>query len=970
MKHNRFTLAAGAGILLAVMSVQCTEIRSWFGDEASTVSTDTASDTSAPTASPDPVVIAPSRMTVEVRFRFIGPETVWDGAVSVDNATIIQVAAWPTNNRSKIEGNHFVIRQAGGGQPRNQPGRRPALHVTLDPNPGAILELTPKQGKIRVALDELDPDQPREYLDGRITIQRIGHATRVTRTPQADEDYPAVTRGPDGSLYVAYMTYHRGTPIDKDAVLAGDFATLTTTGHGDQVMLARFDGNRWFDAEPVTEGRLDVQRPTVALDAQHKTWVTWSQNQGDNWDLYQRSGRGKIQRLTSAAGADINAVSVVDAKGAVWWAWQGWRDGNFEILVSNNVRGDAEPIRLSRTAGNEWSPAIAADSLGNVFVAWDSYDRGNYDVRMCRIAANSGQPGPVIDVAATERFEARPSLVVDAKDRVWIAHELEGVNWGKDYAALEGSADYLNKGNPLYLDRTVVVRCLVGDTLQRPVGEPSAAWSSRLNRPKCFPRLGLGGDGRIWLTFRTHPVSSGAGENWASYITGYDGERWTPIQTVPKSSGLVDNRPVITAGAGGRTYMVQTADRRISKPQPRLPRNMDLNIVSLATVTPTSSLRLKSITPTEDADPVPPVHAAEAEDIRRLRTQRVRVGGTEYRFLRGEFHRHTEYTSHRDQDGALEEMFRYGLDAADLDWIGNGDHDNGAGREYDWWSIQKTTSLYHHAEAFYPLYTYERSNLFPNGHRNVIFTRRGIRPLPRGDLTGTATEGTPDTKLLYKYLHHFDGICASHTSGTRMGTDWRDNDPEVEPIVEIYQGHRHSYEHFGAPRTATPATNMGGFQPAGYVWNALARGIRFGFQSSSDHRSTHMSYAIVLATEPSREGVVEAFRARRCYGATDNILLVVRCGDHLMGGEFEQDRRVTLNIHVVGTTPIADLDIIRDNGYVYSTHPNRAEIDLEWSDKEQFADTTSYYYVRVVQSDGNIAWSSPIWVHYAPKSTG
>jgi len=25
------------------------------------------------------------------------------------------------------------------------------------------------------------------------------------------------------------------------------------------------------------------------------------------------------------------------------------------------------------------------------------------------------------------------------------------------------------------------------------------------------------------------------------------------------------------------------------------------------------------------------------------------------------------------------------------------------------------------------------------------------------------------------------GICASHTSGTGMGTDWRDNDPEVEP---------------------------------------------------------------------------------------------------------------------------------------------------------------------------------------------
>ena len=44
----------------------------------------------------------------------------------------------------------------------------------------------------------------------------------------------------------------------------------------------------------------------------------------------------------------------------------------------------------------------------------------------------------------------------------------------------------------------------------------------------------------------------------------------------------------------------------------------------------------------------------------------------------------------------------------------------------------------------------------------------------------------------------------SHTSATGMGTDWRDNDPEVEPVVEIYQGHRQSYEHLGAPAAAQP----------------------------------------------------------------------------------------------------------------------------------------------------------------------
>src|SRR5262249_24352820 len=163
----------------------------------------------------------------------------------------------------------------------------------------------------------------------------------------------------------------------------------------------------------------------------------------------------------------------------------------------------------------------------------------------------------------------------------------------------------------------------------------------------------------------------------------------------------------------------------------------------------------------------------------------------------------------------------------------------------------------------------------------VMMPRRGIRPLPRGELKGTPEKGTPDTRALYAYLKHFGGICASHTSGTDMGTDWRDNNPAVEPVVEIYQGHRHNYEHKGAPRSATKETNIGGYRPAGYVWNALEKGYKMGFQASSDHVSTHMSYAVVLTEDASRKGLLEAFKKRHCYAATDNIILDVRSGARL-----------------------------------------------------------------------------------------
>ncbi len=198
--------------------------------------------------------------------------------------------------------------------------------------------------------------------------------------------------------------------------------------------------------------------------------------------------------------------------------------------------------------------------------------------------------------------------------------------------------------------------------------------------------------------------------------------------------------------------------------------------------------------------------------------------------------------------------------------------------------------LHHHGPRFVAAYTYERSAVYPNGHRNVMMPRRGIRPLPFGVLQGTEEEGTPDTKNLYAFLKHFGGICSSHTSGTNMGTDWRDNDPEVEPVVEIYQGHRHNYEHFGAPRSPTEATQIGGYRPKGFIWNALKKGYRLGFQSSSDHVSTHWSYGVVLAEDNSRQAIIDAFKQRHSYAATDNILLDVRSGDHLMGDDFTTDR--------------------------------------------------------------------------------
>ncbi|MGH7200463.1 MAG: hypothetical protein ACREJB_07650, partial [Planctomycetaceae bacterium] len=106
------------------------------------------------------------------------------------------------------------------------------------------------------------------------------------------------------------------------------------------------------------------------------------------------------------------------------------------------------------------------------------------------------------------------------------------------------------------------------------------------------------------------------------------------------------------------------------------------------------------------------------------------------------------------------------------------------------------------------------------------------------------------------------------------------------------------------------------------------------------------------------------FKARHCYAATDNIILVVRAGEHLMGDEFNTDKPVTLKITAHGTAPIAKVHVVRDNKYVHTAEPNQQKVELTYTDMDGQPGKTHYYYVRIEQADGNLAWASPMWVTY------
>ncbi len=108
-----------------------------------------------------------------------------------------------------------------------------------------------------------------------------------------------------------------------------------------------------------------------------------------------------------------------------------------------------------------------------------------------------------------------------------------------------------------------------------------------------------------------------------------------------------------------------------------------------------------------------------------------------------------------------------------------------------------------------------------------------------------------------------------------------------------------------------------------------------------------------------------ALKKRHAYGATDNIVLDFQAeadGNHYIMGDIIRSKNAPrLKIRVIGTDKIKQLVIVKNQQFIYVQEPNAAEVQFEFADRN-FKPGSNYYYTRVVQTDGQVAWSSPIWV--------
>lgn len=905
----------------------------------------------------------------------------WDGAIKVSPGGVLSVDGVHFEGRDTIQDrfrwllSNRVTRYADSTTPR---GYDPVhtrqfamipngITATLEAGEASEVMVETEEGNLSFSMDSLVFGHPRKFFDGLAQAERIPTTVDFTEGA-AYNDYPVLAADRRGGLWMSWISYSE----ERDAV-----------------WIARNEGEAWGPPVRISPPEYgDNFRTSVEVGPNGDPVVVWSGKGPDGqWGLFSRAMAGdSLAPVSSIAshGENIYHRTTTDGAGNTHVVWQGFRNQVSRILHARlDGSGWSPETVVSIGEADDWAPAAAATSDGSVWVAWDGYLAGDFNIYLRRLAPN-GQWQEPIRVTSSPGFDANVSLAAGANGRLWIAWDHGEANWGKDWSSQRFRP---GGGAGLYRLRSVKVAVLEGGRL-RLAPDIMAAVPDAYRDYVQQARLAVDARGHVWvmarsLTSVTTRVNNnwGAGGIWEMLLTRLDGEGWLPAVKLHGTNGRNDVWAASTVDSRGRLWFAWSRDARpfgsplraVNRPTP----SAQTTQVSYTVIDPSHPAWMGSGQPplepfTEASVAAVPVHPNEVQDTEAIRSYRYTVGSRTYRVLRGDLHRHTDISSDGIGEGGLIDFYRYALTAGQYDFMMVGDHQYGGdsvpGVEYNWWRTEKSEDLFGIQDRFWPLYGTERSLPYPNGHRNTVFAQRGVRwmPIQADERRGLINTG----EILFPYLRRNGGISTPHTSGSDQGTDWRESDPEIEPVVEIYQSLHASYEYPGAPRAETPDKRYyhhgEPWRPDGFVWEAWAKGIKIGVQASSDHVGTHDSYACVLvpADRPvTRQDLIDAMKLRHTYAATDNIILDVRMGDHIMGDAFQTTRRPALTVRAHGTGPIKRVVVIKDNAIVFTATPEGKDADLEYRD-DTAAPGESYYYVRVEQNDGSLAWSSPIWVTY------
>jgi hypothetical protein len=318
-----------------------------------------------------------------------------------------------------------------------------------------------------------------------------------------------------------------------------------------------------------------------------------------------------------------------------------------------------------------------------------------------------------------------------------------------------------------------------------------------------------------------------------------------------------------------------------------------------------------------------------------------------------------QHSAHSDGVGSAEEAYLRARDRYGDDFVALTDHESFLGKRTgpgEWEYLKDVADRFEQQGRFATLIAYEwTGRMYPGpGHKCVYFPERDRPIVSRDDV--------PVGADVVRRIAELGGISSPHHIGW-TGCDEEGHDPVGQPVWEICSCHG-CYEHADHP------LGQRGELRDQLVDVMLARGHRFGFTAASDSHGLlyhhgecrkrdpyRTGLTAVLAPSLDRRAVFDAIRARRCYATSGaKIRLDFTGNGESMGGEIATSGApVRFFAHAIGEDELDRIELVGPSGVLA-----RAEVCGDEGTIE--ADLRApYVYARVVQRDGEMAWSSPIF---------
>ncbi len=327
------------------------------------------------------------------------------------------------------------------------------------------------------------------------------------------------------------------------------------------------------------------------------------------------------------------------------------------------------------------------------------------------------------------------------------------------------------------------------------------------------------------------------------------------------------------------------------------------------------------------------------------------------RTLFGDIHQHS---AHSDGCGSAEEPYLRARFAYGDDFCALTDHESFIGKRIgpgEWAYLNDVADRHYAPGRFATLHAYEwTGRMHPGPGHKVVY-------MPAGNLPIVGRDEVPEGVDLVQAVKRLGGFAVPHHVGW-TGANEDAHDPIGQPVWEICSCHG-CYVH-----ADHPLGSRGELRDQ-MIEAVLARGHRFGFIACSDGHGLLYHHGVarkrdpfrcgltaVVARECTREAILEALRERRCYATSGvPILLDLRAGDHPMGSELIVHGLTEIRAEARCAAPISSLSLRGPDGPIATVS----------GEGETFAELVAHVepgwvYAVVEQEDGEMAWSSPIFL--------